>query len=74
MWRLCEPAADEIRAFLDGRVEFELHVLDKNRHLVLSRYDGVVERRDLHKLAALIKESSGSAKEFFEVLEATGNG
>jgi hypothetical protein len=52
------------------RMEFELHVLDKSRHLVLSLYDGVVERRDLQRLAASIKQSSGSAKEFFEALQA----
>ncbi len=51
---------------------FELFVLDQDRQIVLSLFDGVVERDDLLKLSGLIDAHNDRAREFFEAFDESG--
>jgi hypothetical protein len=51
---------------------FELVVLDEDGQLVLSLYEGVVDRDDLLKLSGLIDEHNDRVKGFFEAFDRPG--
>jgi hypothetical protein len=50
----------------------ELLVLDEDGQMVLSLYEGVVDRDDLLKLAGLIDEHNDRVKNFFEAFDESG--
>ena len=51
---------------------FELLILDKDHQIVLSLYDGVVDRDDLLRLAGLIDEHNDRVKDFFAAFDESG--
>ncbi len=51
---------------------FELLVLDEDRQIVLSLYEGVVDRDDLLKLSGLIDAHNDRVKNFFEAFDGSG--
>jgi hypothetical protein len=55
---------DDFGGVREGR-DFQLLILDQDGEIVLSFFDGVVDRDDLIKLAALIDDHNDRAREFF---------
>ncbi len=51
---------------------FELFILDEDGQIVLSLYEGVVDRDDLLKLSGLIDEHNDRVKSFFEAFDEPG--
>jgi hypothetical protein len=51
---------------------FELFILDEDVQIVLSLYDGVVDRDDLLKLSGLIDAHNDRVKNFFEAFDEAG--
>ena len=51
---------------------FELFILDEDREVVLSLYEGVVDRDDLLRLSGLIEEHNDRAKDFFAAFDESG--
>jgi hypothetical protein len=51
--------------------EFEVFVLDEDKQIVLSLYDGVVDRDDLLKLAASIDGNNDRVNAFFDAFGQT---
>lgn len=51
---------------------FELFILDKDRQIVLSLFEGVVDRDDLLRLSGLIDEHNDRAKNFFDAFDESG--
>jgi hypothetical protein len=51
---------------------YELFVLDRDGQIVLSLYDGVVDRDDPLRLAGLIDEQNDRVKDFFEAFGEPG--
>lgn len=51
---------------------FELFILDEDRQIVLSLFDGVVDRDDLLRLSGLIDEHNDRVKQFFSAFEEPG--
>ncbi len=50
---------------------FEVFVLGTDRQVVLTLYDGVVDRDDLLRLSGLIDAHNDRAKEFFDAFDAS---
>lgn len=51
---------------------FELFVLDQDGQIVLSLYEGLVDRDDLLRLSGLIDEHNDKVKDFFEAFDESG--
>ncbi len=51
---------------------FDLFILDEEGQIVLSLYEGVVDRDDLLKLSGLIDEHNDRVKDFFEAFDEAG--
>ena len=51
---------------------FELFVLDEDGQIVLSLYEGVVDRDDLLRLSGLIDEHNDRVKNFFDAFDESG--
>ncbi|MBI1903415.1 MAG: hypothetical protein HYS13_20120 [Planctomycetia bacterium] len=67
------PSRDEYDQLFEG-TEFELYVLDDFGRIVLPVYEGLVEERQLERLAELVSQSNEAAREFFDALESSGDG
>jgi hypothetical protein len=51
---------------------FELFILDQDKQVVLSLYEGIVDRDDLLSLSGLIDQHNDRAKDFFDAFEEPG--
>ena len=51
---------------------FDLYVLSEDGQIVLSRYEGVVDRDDFLKLSGLIDEHNDRVKAFFDAFDESG--
>jgi hypothetical protein len=51
---------------------FELFILDEDRQIVLSLYEGIVDRDDLLRLSGLIDEHNDRVKQFFSAFDEPG--
>ena len=51
---------------------FELFILDGDGQLVLSLYEGVVDREDLLRLASFIDDHNDRVRSFFEAFNGSG--